>query len=71
MMPASKTVARRNGNSGSLALDDQKGGAVCDAELDLANDSSVAEAATRSPIRKRYELATVPAALDADGSADG
>ena len=62
-VPASKTVgADATANSGSLALDDQKGGAEpADAELDLANDELVAEAGDKKPDPEAscFELATV------------
>ena len=62
-VPASKTVgADATANSGSLALDDQKGGAEpADAELDLANDELLAEAGDRKPDPEAscFELATV------------
>ena len=62
-VPALKTVgADATANSGSLALDDQKGGAEpADAELDLANDELVAEAGDKKPDPEAscFELATV------------
>ena len=62
-VPASKTVgADATANSGSLALDDQRGGAEpADAELDLANDELVAEAGDKKPDPEAscFELATV------------
>ena len=62
-VPASKTVgADATANSGSLALDDQKGGAEpADAERDLANDELVAEAGDKKPDPEAscFELATV------------
>ena len=62
-VPALKTVgADATANSGSLALDDQKGGAEpAGSELDLANDELVAEAGDKKPDPEAscFELATV------------